>query len=349
MPPPSKLQISSEMKVVLLVGITIFILWPGSLVFLVLFAAMLFAVLVDGLASILSRLLHLPDTLSRALVLLLLVVGVSVFFTIAGPRLTDQLATLSERLPEAVEQLQQVAAQQPWGGIPEELDAEKLQPRSGQIVEGVTGIFSTAFGATANVFVVFFIGLYLAFSPDTYVRGMLHLTPKPKRERFKQVLEALGHALRWWLLGRFASMTAVGVLTITGLAIIDLPLAFVLGMIAALFSFVPYLGPIAAAVPALLVGLLDSPLMAFYVLVVYSLVQFLEGNFLTPLIQRYAVSLAPAILLSAQFAFGLFYGLFGVLLATPLAVVTMVLIQMLYVEDVIQDPVRVLGQREKKG
>ena len=84
--------------------------------------------------------------------------------------------------------------------------------------------------------------------------------------------------------------------------------------------------------------------MAFYALIIYSVVQFIEGNFLTPLIQKRIIAMPPALLLAAQFFMGVFYGLFGLLLATPLAVTGTVLVQMLYVQDFLKDSVRVLGQ-----
>ncbi|WP_405232714.1 AI-2E family transporter [Lentisalinibacter salinarum] len=115
------------------------------------------------------------------------------------------------------------------------------------------------------------------------------------------------------------------------------------GVIAGLFSFVPYIGPIASIVPALLIALTESLPIALWVTVVYVAVQFIEGDFLTPLIQRRAVSLPPAVLLLAQFALGLFYGLFGVLLATPLAIVVIVVVQMLWVQGLVGEPIRVLG------
>jgi predicted PurR-regulated permease PerM len=106
-------------------------------------------------------------------------------------------------------------------------------------------------------------------------------------------------------------------------------------------------GPIVSVIPAVLVGLADGGLLqAVHVTVVYGAVQFLEGNFITPIIQKYAVALPPAVLLMAQFLMGILVGLFGVLLATPLAVAVIVLIQMLYVEDVLGDSVEVLGEQQ---
>lgn len=124
--------------------------------------------------------------------------------------------------------------------------------------------------------------------------------------------------------------------------LIDVPLILALALIAGLLSFVPYLGPILSAIPALLVALVVSPLLTVYVVLVYSAVQFLEGNFITPIIQERAVSLPPAVLLIAQLGM-------GVLLATPLAVVAIVLIQMLYVRDTLGDAIRVLGQHDRSA
>jgi hypothetical protein len=213
-----------------------------------------------------------------------------------------------------------------------------------QIMSAVTAVFSTVMQSGINLFVTLFIGFYMAISPDTYLQGFTHLIPKSKRERGCEILSALGHALRWWLVGRFASMAIVGVLTTIALQLINMPLALVLGVIAGLFTFVPYIGPIMSAVPAVLVALLESPVMALYVIVIYFVVQFIEGNFITPLLMERAVSLPPAVLLLAQFSMGIFYGLFGVLLATPLTIVLIIMIQMLYVQDVNRDRVKILGE-----
>ena len=336
--------------VVAVLGGLLFLLWPASQVFLVIFASVLFAVLIDGLAMLLTGRLAVPQTIARSVVIFLMLALFVTFMMLAGPRFADQMTQLAERLPEALDQLDEVIREQPWGDMVRNVDlAERLRPSASDILNGVTGVFSTAFEALANVVVVFFIGLYLALQPDVYVRGFLHLVPKDQRQRWNDILEALGHALRWWLVGRFAAMAAVGVLTTLGLWLIDMPLALVLGVIAGLLSFVPYVGPIASVVPAMLIGLMETPWMAAYVVGVYVLVQFIEGNFITPLIQKRVVSLPPAVLLSAQFSLGIFYGLFGVLLATPLAVTGIVLIQMLYVQDVLRDPVKVLGEDTRLG
>jgi predicted PurR-regulated permease PerM len=139
-------------------------------------------------------------------------------------------------------------------------------------------------------------------------------------------------------------MAVVGFLTAVGLWVAGIPLAFVLGLIAALLSFVPYIGPIASVVPAALVALAESPTKVLYVFIIYGVVQLLESYLITPLIQERAVSIPPAVLISAQVIMGILAGAIGVLMATPLAVVLIVLVQMLYLADVLGDPVSTLGE-----
>lgn len=113
------------------------------------------------------------------------------------------------------------------------------------------------------------------------------------------------------------------------------PLA--LALLAGLFSFVPYLGPIVSAVPALLLALSQDQQRALYVLILYIGVQAVEGNLLTPLVQQKAVSLPAAMILFAQIMLGVLVGGIEIVLATPLAAVILVAVKMLYIEDILGD------------
>jgi predicted PurR-regulated permease PerM len=109
-------------------------------------------------------------------------------------------------------------------------------------------------------------------------------------------------------------------------------------------SFIPYIGPLLALIPMLLVASLQSLTVSFYALAVYGVVQFAESNLISPLIQKRMVSLPPALLITAQMMGGVVAGGLGVLLAEPAAVVTMVLVQMLYIEDVLGESVPLVGE-----
>lgn len=310
-----------------------------AVVLLLLFAGVLLAVLLEGLTTKLS----VYTGLSYEWGLGVVVIGLLLFFAgagwYAGPRVDEQFAMLGERIPNAIEYIRSSLEQSSWGrsllaGSP---DSEKT-------VSVVMGGVSSAIGGLSSGLVVLIVGLYLAVDPSKYINGTLRLVSPSKRDRGRDVMRVLGHALRWWLAGRFASMGVVGVLTAIGLWIAGVPLAFVLGLIAALLSFVPYIGPIVSVIPAALVALADDPASVLYVLIVYVAVQILESNLITPLIQEQTVSLAPAVLIGAQLLMGVLVGVVGVFIATPLAVVCIVLVQMLYVEDVLDEAVTPLGE-----
>lgn len=328
----------------------VYFLWELSRVFLLIFASVLLAVLLGGLATELAGRTPLPHTAALgAVVALLVALFVGIGF-LAGPRLADQASQLSERLPQAVDRLRQTVSQYGWAQqfmqrVPQ--PQQMLSSGSGSLASEVAGAVSTVATVITNAVIVLILGLYLAFHPGLYTDGSVRLVPQQWRGRMREVLSAIGHTLRWWLVGRGASMAVVGVLTGLGLFLAGVPLAMTLGLIAGLFSFVPYIGPIAGAVPAMLVALTASPTKVLYVVGVFAAVQFLESYLITPLIQERAVSIPPALLISAQVVAGVLAGVLGVLLATPMAVAVVVIVQMLYVEDTLGDRVEVLGEGEE--
>lgn len=323
--------------------------WYLSQVLLVVFAAVLFAIALEGLARPFQRYARLPRPAAVILVVTLVVGLLSVAMVVGGPAVGDQVAQLGERIPDAVERIKEVMKEHVWGRLLLERlpRLERVVPADADILGRISGVFSTALGVIANTAIIFVIGFYLALDPAPYVTGTVHLVPMAYRGRASEVIEALGHALRWWLVGRFSAMVAVGVLTAFGLWLIGMPLVLALGLIAGLLSFVPYFGPIVSAIPAILIALVEGPLPAVQVVLIYVTVQFLEGNFVTPLIQVRAVSLPPAVLLSAQVLMGVLFGLLGVLLATPFTVALIVMVQMLYIRDALGDRVAVLGSRHR--
>lgn len=306
---------------------------------LLVFAGILLAVLLDGLTTKLCDYTWLSRGWGLGLVVALLLAFFVAAGWLAGPQIGDQVTQLGDRIPNAIERIRSSLMQYGWG-------RSILSSASGskQIMSFVAGGITNVLRAVASGLIIVVIGLYLAAEPGMYTDGAIRLLPPPKRDRAREVGRALGHALRWWLVGRFASMTVVGILTALGLWIAGVPLVLVLGLIAALLSFIPYIGPIASVIPAVLVALAESPIKVIYVIIVYGAVQLLESYLITPLIQERAVSIPPALLITAQVLMGLLAGAIGVLLATPLAVATIVVVQMLYLEDVLGDSVKTLGE-----
>ena len=180
-----------------------------------------------------------------------------------------------------------------------------------------------------------FVAIYYAFSPSTYRRGVIALVPVARRARANAILDQLGTTLRRWVWARMVSMTALGVASSVGLALLGIPLAMTLGLLAGTLLFVPYLGALAAGIPALLIAATVGPYHVLWVLLLYIAIHAADGYLIDPALQRHAVRLPPILVLASQLLFGALWGVIGFTFATPLVGSLVVLVRMIYVEDVL--------------
>ena len=207
----------------------------------------------------------------------------------------------------------------------------------------VRPILSTTAAVVTGLLLVTFVAVYYAVEPRTYREGLLLLVPHGGRDRAREVMGATGVVLRRWLVAQLAAMLIVGVVTTGALLLLDVEAAVALGVLAGLLEFVPYAGPIIAAVPAIAMGFLDSPEKALWVAGVYLVIQQLESNILQPILMREGLEVPPILTIVAQGIMALLFGFLGVLVAVPLLAAIVVPVKMLYVQDVMGDDVSVLG------
>lgn len=312
-------------------------------VLLILFAGILLATVVDGVGRWLCRVTGLP----RRAGALGAIFGTLAFLGLVGwwvgPELVEQFGQLAERIPAAIQEAQSYLEERGWGqeliGQVEDSDGLSL----GALAGGAAGLFTTVLGAVANLLIILFLCIYLAYEPGVYRDAVLDLVPAVERDRIRDVLANAGSALRLWMVGQLGAMAVVGVLTAVALTIAGVPAALALGVIAGLLDFVPIIGPLIAAVPALIIGLGEGLGTGLVVALIFTAVQQIEGYLVTPLFQRGVVSLPPALVLGAQVVLAVLFGLLGIFLSTPLLVVVIVIVQTLYVEDVLGEEVPVMG------
>jgi predicted PurR-regulated permease PerM len=219
--------------------------------------------------------------------------------------------------------------------------SESFVRRAGGVAGGVV---SSTFGIIGNVAVVLGVGLFLAMNPSLYAQGIVNLVPFSRRPRTAAILSEVGIQLQWWFVGQLCSMISIGLLTFVGLSILHVPMAVTLGIIAGLMNFIPNFGPILAAAPAVLVAFAPhgdqtqlNPALAGWVILLYICIQLLEGWVITPFFQQRAVELPPALIIISQVVFGLLLGPIGLILATPILATIIVLVRMMYMEDVLGD------------
>jgi len=261
-------------------------------------------------------------------------------FLFATP-MAEQIGQLLDTLPRGLAQLRQMVRRYEW--------AKPLQPLVAEIgrfrldfnlLGRAGGLITSTVSALGGVVVALFLGIYLAAQPRLYQRGFMHLVPRKARPRAYEVLDEIGNVLRRWLVGRLVTMLVVGTAASIGLWALGVPLAFTLGVVTGLLEFIAYVGPILAALPALLIAINLDTQLAFYVLLLYIGIQAAENYLLTPLIEQRAVALPPALVVFSTLLLGVLAGPLGVILASPLTAAGMVAVKLLYVEDVVEQQVR---------
>jgi len=321
-----------------LVGAGSLVAWRLSDVLVLAFASVLLALVLRGLAGLLSRRTRLPEAWMVAPVVLVIVAVVGAVGWLFGSQISSQFDSLAKVLPTGARQLMQDFSNIPWiAWLLDQAQGIDLSSVISQAAGSIRAVFTSAFRGIAYSALLIFAGIYLAVQPDRYREGLLRLIPCKRRIHIGEVLDLAGETLKRWMVGQSITMVIVGALTGFGLWALGIGAPLALGLIAGTFAFVPYIGPILASVPGILVAATQGPIPVLYAAALYSGVNFIEGNLLTPIVQAEVVKLPPVVTLFAALIFALLLGPIGVLLAAPLTVVLLVAVNCFYIEDVLGD------------
>lgn len=331
---------TARVLVTVAIGALALLLWKLSGLLLLVFGAVVLAVALRALMAGVTRWTPLSDGVALTLVALALAAGFSLLMWLFGSQLAVEIEGLRQGLPAAWSLFQDWLEQSPIGPAVRDV-LDEAQGSASAMAARAGALAMSATGSLANLLLVVVGGIYLAAQPALYRSGVLKLFPAGSRATLGEALDASGHALKLWLGGQLLAMAVVGVLTGIGLWLLGVPVALGLAVITALLNFVPIIGPIAAAVPAVLLAFTVSPQIGLATLALYLVVQQVESNVLQPLIQQRAVDLPPALLLFSLFGVGALFGITGLLLAAPLTVVLYVLVKCLYVREVLETEAQV--------
>jgi predicted PurR-regulated permease PerM len=298
-------------------------------VLLLAFAGIVFASVIRAAADPLAARLHLHPTLAVVVVTVAIAGALAAGAWLFGQQVATQANDLWNAVQQAMDEVRGRIGDSP---LLQSVLGEMRGATSPETMSKVAKGTLTAFGAVIDILLVVFLAVYLAVDSRTYRDGFVRLFPRAARPRLGDALDEAGTALRRWIMGQLFAMLCVGILAVIGLSLIGVPLALPLGILLGVLDFVPVVGPLIAAIPGLLIAFAQSPQLALYALIVYLVVQNIEGNVIVPLAQRWAVSLPAALTLVGIVAFGVLFGPAGIFLAMPLLVVTLTLVRKLYVE-----------------
>lgn len=291
---------------------------------LLVFGSILVAVLLHAISDPVSRWTGLGKRWAIALACLcvLAVVGVGVY--VLGAQVGRQLDELARLLPDAA---QKVAPGATFESVAEYLKGSsvgnlvsQLMTWARQLVSAVTGLVVVVIG-----------GVFFAADPELYRNGFIKLFPPRIQPEISATVDAAGTALRRWLSAQLIAMVLVGVMSAVGYWLIGLPSPLALGLIAGLTEFVPYLGPLVGAAPAVLIAASSDQNLLVATIAVAVIVQQVENNLIIPLVAGRVVLMPAALGLFAVIAMGTLFGPLGLLFSFPLAVVVNVAVRRLYV------------------
>lgn len=335
---PDALFIRRTLIVIALTALAL-LAWELREVLLMVFGAVVVATLFQSLAGVFRK-ARIPEGLSLALAVLTVVLVVAICLALFGAQLVSQYEQIRETLPKA------------WAAVQQRLEGFGLSGQLEQLKGGGGGGFASTAGSfvmslgggLADALLIVVGGVFLAASPRFYRAGLVKLVPEGKRGLTADAIGDSGTALKLWLKAQLVTMAAVGIATGIGLWLVGADNALALGLLAALLEFIPFIGPILAAIPAILIAAAVDPQMALWVAGVYLVVQQLEGYVFSPLLQQWAVDLPGAVLLFSLLGMGTLFGALGVVFAAPLTVVLYVLVKKLYVREALHTPTPIPGE-----
>ncbi|NJN87669.1 MAG: AI-2E family transporter [Leptolyngbyaceae cyanobacterium SL_7_1] len=320
------------------------VVWEIRELLLLIFAAVVLATAFNSLvrrfqASGVKRNLAIAVTLG-ATVLIGLLFGWLIF-----PPFIDQFVQLVRALPTAVTQIVDrldALIEQRLSWLPLDIElpdttdiAGQLRPLAQNALQELFTFFSTSLNALLKVLLVAILTVMMLVNPSAYRNTFVQLFPSFYRRRADHILTKCEIALGNWMAGLLVSSSVVAALSATGLSILRVNFVLAHALLAGLLNFIPNIGPTLSLVFPLIVALQDAPWKAIGVLILYFVIQQAESYLVTPTVMQQQVSLLPAITLIAQIFFANLFGLLGLLLALPLAVVAKTWIEEALIKDIL--------------
>jgi predicted PurR-regulated permease PerM len=305
------------------------LIWYLFGVVLMIFGAIILAMLLRLLAEPLMRWLRLPEVVALIVAVLILFGVIGGTGYLFGSRISNQIQDVIQRTAEASAYIEKTLQGSAFGNYL----LQHLTSGNFALTDMLTGVLRVSGTFLEGVIIMLISGIYLAAQPRLYRNGLIWLFPPSRHARAAEIFDGISEALRLWLIGQLVEMFLIGALTMFAVWLIGVPSALAIGLIAGIGEFIPYLGPILAAIPAVLVAITKSPETALWTLLAYLIIHQVEGQIISPLIQRHMVAIPPAVMLLGIVAITYLFGTVAIIFAAPIAVVIFAAVNLIYVRD----------------
>ncbi|MEH2182142.1 AI-2E family transporter [Nostoc sp.] len=339
-------QLTRGAPLAVMLAVVLYILYQLLPVLELLAIAALIALILRTLLRFLQKLVKSRDL--AVLLLIGLIIGFLVVLatvvlpsvTFESQKLIKTLPTYLNRLTTDVEQLRQK-----FTFIPDISQALiQLRNLTDQLLSGVPVFLGEALSLTVDLIATLILALYMAYDPNSLVKGILRLVPRRHHQQFKRILKACETRLRGWIFGTGIAMIFLGAGATFGLFILGIPSALPFGIIAGLFEIIPYFGSIIGTFLPALVALSISPLKLVFVLILFLIMNQIDAHVVQPLVMGQQVNIHPVMVIVTFLVMGKLFGFIGILLAVPAAAVIITFID----EFTLEEPALEEGDIENK-
>ena len=304
-----------------------------------LLAVLITVIIAIALAAVAERLerLNVPRPIGALVALLTGLAVIAGLFALIIPPFVDQTNAFVDDVPGIVDNLRD-QVHDLTGAKPDDIAdeaqnfAEGYTDDPGRLVGPITSIGLGVAGIIGALVVILLTAYYMAVNPGPLLDGVRRLVPPPHRHRADHIMRRLRSSWIGWMRGVAVDMLVSGVLLYIGLTLIGLDFAILFAVLTALFSVIPYFGAIASGIPPVLFALADSPGKALAVIVIYMLVQQIEGNLTIPIVMSKTVRLHPALIAFGVVVVGQLFGFVGLLVAVPVLSMIAILVEELWVK-----------------
>ena len=322
--------------------ISLIILWQFRQILLLIFTAVVLAIVLNNLVRRIVRQLGIPRSWAVLMVLGLVVLGGTLLMVLVVPQFANQFQQLLQTVPQGFDQLgiwvNRLIDNLPDWLPKQELETPDFSNQIQRIIALALAFFSNSLAILLKLVLVIVLTVMMLSEPSAYRRLVLRLFPSFYRRRADEILSKCEIALLGWVVG--ITFNSLFVASLCGLGLLGLKVKFTFthAILAGIFNFVPNIGPFLSVIFPLSVALLDSVGKALAVIILYLIVQNLESYWFSPVVMMQQVSLLPAATLIAQIFFATFLGPLGLIMALPLAAIAKTWLEEAWIKDILDQP-----------
>ncbi len=277
---------------------------------------------------------RIPRILAVTIIYVILVVLIAFTIGTIIPPLVSQTAEFISRLPQIIGTVNAFLI---FNKIPTENISGIISSQMQQAGSDLFSISKTIISSIFLIFTMFVLSFYLLVDWKNVIRIVASPFSGKQEKRVINLISKIERGLGMWVRGQLSISILVGILTYIGLTILGIPFALPLSLFAGIMEIIPIMGPVIAAVPAILVGLTITPVMGLVVTALFIIIQQTEGHLIVPVLMSRVVGLQPAAVIVSLLIGAKLNGIGGAFLAIPLVLIAKIIVKDFINEEELKD------------